>query len=393
MRPVTVTSELMSAEELMNGQRDRAGVKGRTRFSLLGLLPFLHRAVAPRPAAAPSPAAAVPSSAQNAPARPALPPELLREIQRLHFQTRRLADQGVGGRYRSAFRGTGVEFEEVREYVPGDDIRAIDWKVTARSRAPYVKVYREERELTVLVAVDVSQSTLTGTRGSLRAPVIARAGAVLTLIALNNNDKVGLVTWSSALESYHPPRKGRSAVWRVLHEVMLHPASTGTMVAGSGTVPLPVSPDISAAPGSSSTDLAGLFSFLSTILSRRAIIFVVSDFLAPSYERELSLLAARHDVNGVVVTDPADAELPRAGLVSLFDPESMRKVIIDSSDAETRSAYAAAAAERIAARQSLFRRHGVGEVELRTDRPFMPDLRRFLETKAHARARAHLQSR
>ena len=377
----------MSAHDRKAAANTKAEGRSTSKLgALLNPLSFLRRSASPDDLSAPLPIVPAPQS-QKGSQRPDLPPELLREIQRLHFQTRRLADQGVGGRYRSAFRGTGVEFEEVREYVPGDDIRSIDWKVTARSRKPYVKIYREERELTVLVAVDVSRSTMTGTRGSLRAPVIARAGAVLTLIALNNNDKVGLVTWGNGLESFHPPRKGRSAVWRVLHEVMLHPslapgADNGERSAYSAGTARPTG-----------TDLAGLFSFLSTILNRRAIVFVVSDFMSPPFERELSLLAARHDVNGVVVTDPADSELPRAGLISLLDPESLQSIVVDSNDSEIRSAYAEAAAARIAARQTLFRRHGVGEVELRTDRPFMPDLRRFLESKAHARARAHLQAR
>lgn len=312
-------------------------------------------------------AAAVPSAPPER--ATVIAPELLRELRRLHFQTRRLADQGVTGRYRSAFRGTGVEFEEVREYVPGDDVRGIDWKVTARSRAPYVKIYREERELTVLVAVDVSASTLTGTRGSLRAPIIARAGAVLTLIALNNNDRVGLVTWSDSLESYHPPRKGRGAVWRVLHEVLTHP---GTHKA---------------------TDLGGLCSFLSSILRRRSIVFLVSDFIGPVVGKELALLTARHDVTAITVSDPADDDLPVSGLVSLVDPESGRTTLVDTSDPKVREQYRERAIERATARRQMIVRAGAGEVELRTDRPFMPDLRRYLESKALARSRVRMLHR
>jgi len=144
----------------------------------------------------------------------------LNEIRKLHFETRRLATQGILGSYRSAFRGRGIEFEEVRNYYPCDDIRSIDWKVTARQGLPFVKSYREERELNVVIAVDVSASCRTGTRKQLKESLIAKVGAVLTLIALNNNDKVGLITYSDKLETYYPPRKSRGSVWRILHEVL-----------------------------------------------------------------------------------------------------------------------------------------------------------------------------
>ncbi|MFN8392297.1 MAG: DUF58 domain-containing protein [Bdellovibrionota bacterium] len=298
----------------------------------------------------------------------ALTPELLREVKRLHFQTRRLADQGVVGRYRSAFRGTGMEFEEVREYFPGDDIRSIDWKVTARSRKPFVKSYREERELTVMVAIDVSASTLTGTRGALRAAQIARAGAVLSLIALTNNDKVGLVTYSDRLESYHPPRKARSAVWRILHEVLAEIPS-----------------------GQRQTDLAGLCSLLSNVLKRRAIIFVLSDFIADGYEVALGTLARRHDVNAVVVADPADYELPDSGLTRIYDPESGETRLVDLGDTKLRADYRNLARERAKARDDIFRRHGVGTLSLQTDKPFMDELRRYFDRRSRPRRlpRAH----
>ncbi len=292
-----------------------------------------------------------------------LTPDLLAEIKRLHFQTKRLADQGVVGRYRSAFRGLGMEFEEVREYFPGDDVRAIDWKVTARSQKPYIKTYREERELTVVVAVDVSASTLAATRGRIRADIVARVGAILTLIALNNNDKVGLVTFSDRIESYHPPRKAKSAVWRILHEV-LTPTSANR-----------------------ATDIGGLCRFLSNVLTRRSIIFLVSDFIGESFELPLATLAKRHDVTALVVTDPADAELPKTGMVAVVDPETDERVLIDCADDAVREAYRAEARRAHLHRSSLLRRLGVASVELATDRPFMSEIKRFFDRKAIARRR------
>lgn len=286
-----------------------------------------------------------------------LDPSTIQEIRKLHFQTRRLADQGIAGSYRSAFRGTGIEFEEVREYIPGDDVRSIDWKVTARSRKPYVKSYREERELTVIIAVDVSASTLTGTRNQLRDTLIAKVGAVLTLIALINNDKVGLITFSDQLETYHPPRKARSAVWRILHEVLK--------------------------PGAyrPNTDLAGLFSFMNSVLKKRAIIFVISDFIDTRFERPLAILAKRHDITALAINDPADFRLPTGSLIYLKDPESEELRLVDSSDPLVQKHYHTQAARMHQEVRSLFNKHGISLLELQTDKPFIFELRRFFDTR------------
>ncbi len=282
------------------------------------------------------------------------------EIRKLHFQTRRLADRAVAGRYRSAFRGRGVEFEEVREYFPGDDVRSIDWKVTARSGRPYVRAYREERELTVMIAVDVSASTATGTREQLRDTLIAKVGAVLTMIALVNNDKVGLVTFSDRLETFHPPRKARGAVWRILHEVL--------------------------SPGAQSpkTNLGELFSFLSRVLKKRAVIFVLSDFLDSGFEQPLAVLAKRHDLNAVLVQDPVDFELPQSGLVHLRNPETGQTVLVDTHFPQARAQFAAAAAKNREHTTTLLKRHDVNVIELMSNKPFMPELRRFFDSR-HAR--------
>lgn len=286
-----------------------------------------------------------------------LTPELLAEVKRLHLQTRRLADEGFAGRYRSAFRGRGIEFEEVREYVPGDDVRLIDWKVTARSRKPYIKSFREERELSVMIAVDVSASTSTATRGELRAKLLARVGAVLALAAVSNNDKVGLVSYSDALETYHPPRKARGAVWRILHEVLAAREYGGQ------------------------TDLAGLFRFLSRILKRRAVVFVLSDFIAADYELELATLAKRHDCIAIIAVDPADAELPRSGLVRIADPETGEPFVLDCRDEAARSAYAAFSQQALAEREQVLRRYGIDALTLKVNEPFMPRIKSFFDKR------------
>lgn len=289
-----------------------------------------------------------------------LPPDLLAEVRRLQFQARRLADEGTIGKYRSAFRGHGLEFEEVREYFPGDEIRTIDWKVTARSGRPHVKSFREERELSVMIAVDVSHSTRSGTRGQSRAELIAQLGAVLSLIALRNNDKVGLVTYSDKLESYHPPRKARGAIWRILHEV-LTPESQGR-----------------------GTDLPGLLRFLSLVLKRRSIVFLLSDFPTCEVKNELAVLGRRHDVTAVLVEDASERELPDAGLLVLRDPETGFCDLVDTSVESFRQEFA----KRIeAARETLrgtCRECGVQTLELTTGEPFMPMLRHYFERRQFA---------
>lgn len=282
-----------------------------------------------------------------------LPPEILQEVRKLHFYTSRLADEGVIGQYRSAFRGRGVEFEEVRNYYPGDDIRCIDWKVTARSGAPFVKLFREERELTVMLAVDVSRSTLTGSKSQLRANLMAQIGALLTLIALRNNDKVGLVTFTDKLETYHPPRKARSAVWRILHEV-LSPNAEGR-----------------------NTNLAGFCNFLIQTLKRPAIVFLISDFMCTPCERELAKLAQKHDVTAVLVKDPLDTELPNLGLLSLCNPETGQTVLIDSSDPKVREFYLQHFSEHRQSVLKTFNKHGIGLIELETNRPLLAPVQQY----------------
>jgi uncharacterized protein (DUF58 family) len=291
------------------------------------------------------------------PRRGLLTPEILAEVRRLHLVSRRLADSGLSGGYKSAYRGQGIEFEEVREYVPGDDTRSIDWKVTARQRKPFIKSYREERELTVLLALDVSGSTFTGTRGRLREELIATVGAVLTFAAIRNNDRVGLATFADDIISYHPPRKQRGAAWRVVHEAL------APREAGKGT------------------NLANLFRFLSKVLKRRAVIFVLSDFFDSNFEKEMSLVSRKHDVTAVIARDPSDLTLPNAGLVRISDRESGELVLLDTSSDATCREYAKAVEGKRKELAALFRKNGVEMLELNSEQPVVKTLRQHFDRR------------
>jgi uncharacterized protein (DUF58 family) len=286
-----------------------------------------------------------------------LTPEQIAEVRKLHFSTKHIVTEGIAGQYRSAFKGRGIEFEEVRPYIPGDDVRSIDWKVTARTNIPHVKSYREERDLTVMIVVDVSSSTVTGTKNQLRERLIAQVGAALTLMALNNNDKVGLATFSDRLETYHPPRKGRNAVWRILQEVLsrseYHPR----------------------------TDLRELCIFLNSILKKKSVLFIVSDFFAGGYEEPLATLSKRHDVTAIVVEDPIDYALPNAGLIQVVDPESNQTCLIDAGNEKVRLAYTMHAEKLRQERTSLLRRNGAKVVELATNESFIPQLKKYFESR------------
>lgn len=290
-----------------------------------------------------------------------LEPEIFAEIKRLHFLSLRLANETAAGAYKSAFRGQGMEFEEVREYVPGDDIRSIDWKVTARTHTPHIKRYREERELTVIVAADVSASTFCGTGTKLRERIIAKTAAVLSLIAQRNNDNVGLVTFSDRIEHYHPPRKARGAAWCIIHEVLT--------------------------PGNynARTDLGTACEFLSRVLKRRAIVFLISDFMTSDYELPLARLAARHDVTAIRVEDPADTVLPRVGLAYLKDPETGEEALVDTNNAALRAHYKKESRRKAENLSELFRQNKVGLLNLKTDGPFIDVIRKFFELKAQKR--------
>ncbi len=274
---------------------------------------------------------------------PPLPPRLLASARRLEIRARRLVTSELGGEYRSTFRGAGIEFAEAREYVPGDDVRRIDWNVTARMGAPWVKEYVEERELHLVCAVDVSASQLAGRPVLGRRAAAAEVCALVTLAAAYSHDRTGLLTFSDRIERYVPPAKGARHAMRLVREV-LQPDQ-----------PRPT------------TSIATACDYLVRVLRRRSTVFLISDFIDAGYERPLRDLGRRHEVIAVVVVDPLDEALPDAGIVEVEDIERGGRLLIDSSDEGLRRRYAEAAAERRERRGATLRRAGIEELIVRTD--------------------------
>lgn len=285
-----------------------------------------------------------------------VPPEVLRQVRLIELRTRGWVDSIFGGEYRSIFKGQGMEFTEVREYQPGDEVRFIDWNVTARVGRPHVKQHVEERELTVLLLVDVSGSGQFGTRGRFKSELAAEIAAVLALSAVRNNDRVGLLLFTDRVEHVVPPKKGRRHALRLIRDVLAYrPVGRGT-------------------------DLAGALEYAGRILAHRAVVFVLSDFLldrpvrsapgeagAGSFEHALRVMAGRHDLVAITVSDNAEETLPAVGLLRLSDPETGEVYVVDTGRKELRVRYSAFRAAERDARQRLFRRLGVDEIEVRTD--------------------------
>ena len=272
-----------------------------------------------------------------------LAPELFDKIKAIQIRAQRAVNDVFAGEYESAFRGRGMEFEEVREYQPGDDIRHIDWNVTARTSAPHVKVHREERELTVMLVVDVSSSGAFGSGTKLKNEVAAEVAALLAYTAIRSNDRVGLIIFSDRVEHFIPPKKGRSHVWRVIRDIL------------------------SFRPTRRRTDLAGALEYMSKVTRRRSVAFLISDFLDEGFSDRLRLAAARHDLTAVAVGDAREEALPAIGLIELEDAETGETLVIDSSDRGVRRGFEALAAERREALSELLRSTGVGEVRVRAD--------------------------
>jgi uncharacterized protein (DUF58 family) len=302
--------------------------------------------------------APAPPASQRAAATPkALPSELFEQIKQIQIRTQRLVTDALAGEYESAFKGRGMEFEQVREYVPGDDIRHIDWNVTARMSHPYVKEHREERELTVMLLVDHSSSGDFGTSRKTKNEVAAEVAAILAYTAIRNHDRVGLILFSDEVELFIPPKKGRSHVWRVIREILSFRATRRH------------------------TDIDGALEFLGRVTPRRVVAFLVSDFLDQGFETRLRVAARRHDLTAITVADPRESELPDVGLLELEDAESGELVLVDSRRPQVREAVRAWAEERRRRRSELFRGAGVGEIELLTDRPYVEPIVRFFRSK------------
>ena len=296
--------------------------------------------------------------------------DVLRQVRQIELRTRGLVTSIFGGEYQSVFRGQGMEFSEVREYEPGDDVRNIDWNVTARTGHPYVKKHVEERELTVLLVVDLSGSEQFGTRGRFKAELAAELAAVLALSAVRNNDRVGLLIFSDHVEHVVPPRKGRRHALRLIRDVLaFRPRGRGT-------------------------DIPGALDYAARLLAHRGIIFLLSDFATgpeggaeaeARWEKTLRLVSRRHDVVGVSISDPAELDLPDVGVVALEDPETGELTWVDTGRDDVHDRFADLLTRERSRTRRLFRRLGVDEIEVRTDQPYVKPLLAFFRRRERQR--------
>jgi uncharacterized protein (DUF58 family) len=279
--------------------------------------------------------------------------DLIKKIRRIQYQTTKLADDILAGAYRSAFRGKGMEFEEVREYQQGDEVRTIDWNVTARMNRPFVKSFREERDMTVLLAVDISASTRFGSGHGLKKDLIAELAAVLAFSAIKNNDRVGLILFSNIVEKYIPPRTGTRHVLRVIRELLAYRAVNR------------------------GTDVGAALSFLSKVQRRSCICFLISDFICPDYSREAALAVVNHDIVSIAIVDPFETKMLPMDLLALSDLESGKTALIDSSSPLTQQHLQEQTKQRLVAQKKLMEKIGGDFLAIHSEEPYLPQLRKF----------------
>jgi uncharacterized protein (DUF58 family) len=286
-----------------------------------------------------------------------IPAELFKKVRHIQIRTSHMVNDLFAGQYHSVFKGQGMEFEEVREYVPGDDIRSIDWNVTARMGHPYIKKFVEERELTVMLAVDISASNQFGSTETFKKDLAAELAAVLAFSAIRNNDRVGVILFSDEVEHYLPPKKGVPHVLRAIRDVLYHePRRRGTRIEPA-------------------------LDFLNHVTSRKTVAFLISDFIDTGFDTALRITARRHDLIGVVVDDRAERSWPAAGFVEWEDAETGRRVVVDTSDRKTRLALEAShRAQRAALRETL-RGAGVDAIEVTAGEPYEREFVRFFRKR------------
>jgi len=283
--------------------------------------------------------------------------ELLKKVRKIEIKTRGLCSQIFSGEYHSAFKGQGIAFAEVREYQWGDDIRSIDWNVTARMNAAYVKEFEEDRELNILLLVDASSSGFFGTQRELKSDLITEVGALLSFSAIQNNDKAGAIFFTDKIEKYLPPKKGRSQTLRIIREL------------------------VEMAPTSPRTDLAQALLFLDHVMKKRSVVFILSDFIASDYETELRMIARNHDVIGIHVYDQRERELPDVGLLRIQDAESGESTFIDTSDPRVRNAQARYFDLKKEYFEKAFLHSGADAITISTGSNYTQALMQFFESR------------
>jgi len=287
-----------------------------------------------------------------------IPKEILRKVRRLEITTRGMVNDVFSGEYHSVFKGRGMEFAEVRQYQFGDDIRSIDWNVTARYGEPFVKVFEEERELTVMLMVDASSSGDFGTFERMKGEIAVEICALLAFSAIKNNDKVGLLIFTDKVERFVPPRKGKSHVLRVLRELLYFQ------------------------PEDRKTDIGVALEYLNRVVRRRSVVFLVSDFISSGYEKALRIASRRHDVVAIEVVDPRELELPAVGYIELEDAETGESILLDTGDPALREAFGIQSAESRKERHRLFMSMNMDSIVIRTDQSYFEPLIRFFRMRA-----------
>jgi uncharacterized protein (DUF58 family) len=276
--------------------------------------------------------------------------ELLKKVRKIEIKTRRLSDHVFGGEYHSTFKGRGMTFSEVRQYQFGDDVRNIDWNVTARYNEPFVKVFEEERELTLMLMVDISGSEFFGTQEQFKNEIITEIAATLAFSAMQNNDKTGLILFSDEIELYIPPKKGKSHVLRIIRELLEFK------------------------PKSNKTDIANALKFLSSVMKKKAIVFVLSDFIADGYRDTLKIAAKKHDVTGIRIYDKAEENIPNLGMVQMEDQETGELLLVNTGSKSVRNQYYSYHRERVDYFNESFTKSGAGTISTRVDESFVKKL-------------------
>ena len=283
--------------------------------------------------------------------------ELLKKVRKIEIKTRRLSNNIFGGEYHSAFKGRGMTFSEVRNYQFGDDVRAIDWNVTARYNEPFVKVFEEERELTLMLIVDISGSEFFGSDNALKKNIITEISATLAFSALQNNDKVGLILFTDQIELYIPPKKGKTHVLRIIREL------------------------IEFKPESKKTDIGIALQFFISVIKKKSIAFILSDFISPDFEKTLRVTSKKHDVTGIRIYDKLEEAIPNLGLVSMFDQETEEIRLVDTSSLELRNKYRKQNSLNFKKINELFTKNGAGTLVCRTDESYVKKLLSYFKKR------------
>ena len=286
-----------------------------------------------------------------------IPKEVLKNVRRIQITTNRMVTDVFHGRYHSVFKGRGIEFDEVREYQPGDEIRSIDWNVTARMGEPFIKKFVEERELTVILLLDMSQSSAFGSINNLKGKLAAEICSLLAFSAVRNNDKVGFMAFTDKVEKYIPPRKGVSHVLRVIREALYFK------------------------PTSKGTNIRNAVEYLERVTARKAVVFVISDFYDSGFKKALSVANKRHDIIAITITDPMELELPSVGILKMYDAETGLEFLVDTSSEKVRGEYKKKAWVNFRQRQEILNSVNVDTIDVRTNIPYTLSLFKFFKAR------------